>query len=183
MRLRFSKPAPAICELDVAIFLILRFTGMRRESVATLRTRNLALGWGLRGVVVKGGKTRDIPLPSVVTQYLEQYVEQVVAKENGLLTPDTPIFWSSWGRPRQGKARSPMSGKNIWRLCKTYGRLIGCSQLEPRDLRHGVAMEVYAQHHDLEQSPSIRKGRKSSSRFPRGGLMKVQGESSPFETG
>ncbi|PYN53266.1 MAG: hypothetical protein DMD94_19290 [Candidatus Rokuibacteriota bacterium] len=135
MRLRFSKPAPAICELDVAIFLILRFTGMRRESVATLRTRNLALGWGLRGVVVKGGKTRDIPLPSVVTQYLEQYVEQVVAKENGLLTPDTPIFWSSWGRPRQGKARTPMSGKNIWRLCKTYGRLIGCvNSYEPRAL-------------------------------------------------
>jgi integrase/recombinase XerC len=44
-----------------------------------------------------------------------------------------------------------MSGKNIWRLCKTYGRLIGCPQLKPHDLRHGVAMEVYAQHHDLEQ--------------------------------
>jgi integrase/recombinase XerC len=136
---------------DLAIFLILRYTGMRRESVATLCLRNLAPGWGLRGVVVKGGKTRDIPLPSVVTQYLEQYAEQVVAKENGPLTPDTPLFWSSWGRPRQGKARKPMSGKNIWRLCKTYGRLIGYPQLKPHDLRHGVAMEVYAQHHDLEQ--------------------------------
>jgi integrase/recombinase XerC len=113
--------------------------------------RNLAAGWGLRGVVVKGGKTRDIPLPSVVTQYLEQYVEQVVARENGSVTADTPLFWSSWGRPRQGKARSPMSGKNIWRLCKTYGQLIGYPQLKPHDLRHGVAMEVYAQHHDLEQ--------------------------------
>jgi len=44
----------------------------------------------------------------------------------------------------------PMTGKNIWRLCKTYGRLIGYPQLKPHDLRHGVAMEVYAQHHDLE---------------------------------
>jgi len=35
---------------------------MRGESVATLRVRNLAPGLGLRGVVVKGGKTRDIPL-------------------------------------------------------------------------------------------------------------------------
>ena len=96
-----------------------------RESVTSLRVRNLAPGWGLRGVVVKGGKTRDIPLPSVVIQYLEQYVENVVAKENGPLTPDTPFFWSSWGRPRRGKARTPMSGKNIWRLCKTYGRPIG----------------------------------------------------------
>ena len=87
MRLRFSKPAPAICELDVAIFLILRFTGMRRESVATLRTRNLALGWGLRGVVVKGGKTRDIPLPSVVTQYLEQSSSKLSRKNTAHSRP------------------------------------------------------------------------------------------------
>lgn len=44
-----------------------------------------------------------------------------------------------------------MAGKNIWRLCKTYGRLIRHPQLKPHDFRHGVAMEVYAQHHDLEQ--------------------------------
>lgn len=33
----------------------------------------------------------------------------------------------------------------------TYGRLIGYPMLKPHDLRHGVAMEVYEQHHDLEQ--------------------------------
>jgi len=43
-----------------------------------------------------------------------------------------------------------MTGKNLWRLCKTYGRLIGYPQLKPHDLRHGVAMEVYEQHGDLE---------------------------------
>src|SRR5262249_592710 len=37
----------------------------------------------------------------------------------------------------------PMTGKNLWRLCKTYGRQIGYPQLKPHDLRHGVAMEVY----------------------------------------
>ena len=44
-----------------------------------------------------------------------------------------------------------MIGKNIWRLCKVYGRLIGYPELKPHDLRHGVAMEVLEQHHDLEQ--------------------------------
>jgi site-specific recombinase XerD len=44
-----------------------------------------------------------------------------------------------------------MEGKNVWRLCKTYGRLIGYPMLKPHDLRHGVAMEVYEQHGDLEQ--------------------------------
>jgi site-specific recombinase XerD len=44
-----------------------------------------------------------------------------------------------------------MEGKNIGRLCKTYGRQIGSPMLKPQDLRHGVAMEIYEQHHDLEQ--------------------------------
>jgi site-specific recombinase XerD len=43
-----------------------------------------------------------------------------------------------------------MTGKNIWRLCKTYFRIIGYSLLKPHDLRHGVAMEILEQHHDLE---------------------------------
>jgi site-specific recombinase XerD len=80
--------------------------------------------------------------------YLQQYIDSVVAKENGPITPDTPLFWSTWARPRQSK---PMSGKNLWRLCKTYGLMIGYPQLKPHDLRHGVAMEMYGQHRDLEQ--------------------------------
>jgi integrase/recombinase XerC len=136
---------------DLALFLILRYSGMRRESVATLRVRNLDATWGLRGVLVKGGRTRDIPLPAAVMQFLWRYVEQVVSLQGVALDADTPIFWSSWGRRGIGKVRQPMTGKNIWRLCKVYGRMIGAPTLKPHDLRHGVAMEVYEQHHDLEE--------------------------------
>ena len=55
------------------------------------------------------------------------------------------------GTANHRKSRAPMQGKNIWRLCKTYGRLIGYPMLKPHDLRHGVAMEVLEQQHDLEQ--------------------------------
>src|SRR5713101_5732214 len=136
---------------DVALFLILRYTGMRRESVATLQVRHLDATWGLRGVRVKGGKTRDIPVPTAVTRFLQMYVEQVLAKELEAVTPDTPLFWSTWGRRSGGKTRAPMTGQNIWRLCKVYGRLIGYPMLKPHDLRHGVALEVLEQHHDLEE--------------------------------
>jgi len=135
---------------DLAIFLILRYTGMRRESVATLRVRNIDANWGLRNVSVKGGKTRDIPLPAVVTQFLQTYVDRMVAPAVGTVTHDTPLFWSEWGRRNLGKTRAPMEGKNIWRLCKTYGRLIGYPMLKPHDLRHGVAMEILEAQHDLE---------------------------------
>ena len=136
---------------DLAIFLILRYSGMRRESVATLRVRNLDRRWGLRNVPVKGGKTRDIPLPAAVMQHLDRYVTQYLPTEVDDVKPDTPLFWSTFGQRRQGLVRRPMEGKNIWRLCKTYGRLIGYPMLKPHDLRHGVAMEVYEQHGDLEQ--------------------------------
>jgi integrase/recombinase XerC len=136
---------------DVAIFLILRYTGMRRESIATLCVRHLDPEWGLRGVRVKGGKTRDIPLPSAVTAFLATYVERVLRMELDVVEPDTPLFWSTWGRRAVGKTRAPMTGKNIWRLCKVYGRLIGYPELKPHDLRHGVAMEVLEQRHDLEE--------------------------------
>jgi integrase/recombinase XerC len=135
---------------DVAIFLILRYGGMRRESVATLRVHHLDPTWGLRGVVVKGGKTRNIPLPSIVMKYLATYVEEVLKQHVHTVGPETPLFWSTWGRRSLGKTSAPMTGKNIWRLCKVYGRLIGYPQLKPHDLRHGVAMEVYEERHDLE---------------------------------
>jgi site-specific recombinase XerD len=135
----------------VAIFLILRYTGMRRESVATLRVHHLDGTWGLRGVRVKGGKKRDIPLPAAVMQFMSVYVEHFLVRHVERIEPDTPLFWSSWGRRGVGKTRAPMTGKNIWRLCKVYGRMIGYPELKPHDLRHGVAMEVLEQHHDLEQ--------------------------------
>ena len=136
---------------DVAVFLILRYTGMRRESVATLQVHHLDGAWGLRGVRVKGGQTRDIPLPAAVMTFLHAFVERRLAQEVESITPDTPLFWSTWGWRAVGTTRAPMTGKNIWRLCKVYGRLIGCPELKPHDLRHGVAMEVLAQHHYLEQ--------------------------------
>ena len=77
---------------DVAIFLIMRYTGMRRESVATLQARHLDGLWGLRGVRVKGGNTRDIPLPESVMRYLHTYLQQVVAGHVGVIMPETPLF-------------------------------------------------------------------------------------------
>lgn len=136
---------------DVAVLLILRFTAMRRESVATLQVHHLDGTWGLRGVRVKGGKTRDIPVPSAVMTFLHAYVERVLSKEVKAIGPETPLFWSTWGRRAVGTTRAPMTGKNIWRLCKVYGRMIGYPELKPHDLRHGVAMEVLEQHHDLEE--------------------------------
>jgi len=136
---------------DVAIFLVLRFTGMRRESVASLQVGQLEGEWGLRNVRVKGGKVRDIPVPALVMRYLDTYVREVLTPAHGTPTPDTPLFWSSWGKRQIGRTRAPMTGKNIWLLCKVYGAKIGRPALKPHDLRHGVAMEMLGERGNLEE--------------------------------
>jgi hypothetical protein len=77
---------------------------MRRESVASLRVRHLDADWGLRGVHVKGDKTRDIPVPSMVMAFLQTDVEGVLAPEVGEVTPDTLLLWSRWPGARDSAA-------------------------------------------------------------------------------
>lgn len=116
----------------------------------------MAFGWPLRRAMrrwfssAEGAPSRS-PLPDAVMQFLAAYVERFLVRHVEKIEPDTPLFFSSWGRRGVGKTRAPMTGKNIWRLCKVYGRLIGYPELKPHDLRHGVAMEVLEQHHDLEE--------------------------------
>src|SRR5207245_8467082 len=121
---------------DVAIFLILRYTGMRRESVATLRVQHLDGTWGLRGVRVKGGKTRDIPLPSAVMQFLQAYVERVLGKQIEHVGPEIPLFWSTWGRRGAGTTRASTRVKDIWILYEWCVRLIGRPDAKRHNLRH-----------------------------------------------
>jgi site-specific recombinase XerC len=84
-------------------------------------------------------------------RFLRAYVEQVLVPQFGAITPETPLFWSSWGKRGAGRTRAPMTGKNIWRLCKVYGPRIGCPTLKPHDLRHGVAMEMLDERGNLEE--------------------------------
>jgi site-specific recombinase XerD len=83
-------------------------------------------------------------------EFLAAYVERVLVKQIDRVTAEMPLFWSTWGRRAVGKTRAPMTGKNIWRLCKVYGRMIGVPELKPHDLRHGIATEVYEAQQDLE---------------------------------
>jgi len=37
----------------------------------------------------------------------------LVVKKYVQVTPDTPLFWSTWGRRSIGKVQAPMAGKNV----------------------------------------------------------------------
>ena len=86
---------------DIAMFLVLRYTGMRRDSVATLMVKHLDPSGWLRGVRVKGGALRDIPLPARVMQFLEDYVKDVLRVIDAL---DVEYPGDAGGRRRRNRA-------------------------------------------------------------------------------
>ena len=48
-------------------------------------------------VRVKGGQSRDIPLPSAVMAFLHEYLTRVVKTETEKVGSETPLFWSTRG--------------------------------------------------------------------------------------
>src|SRR5882762_6889222 len=58
---------------EIATWMI----AMAKDDLA-LTVKNLDGDWGLRGVRVKGGTTRDIPVPEPVMRYLHAYVHDVL---------------------------------------------------------------------------------------------------------
>ena len=90
-------------------------------------------------------------MPAPVTGFLHEYVGQVPVPVLGTSTAETPLFWSNWGRKAVGKIHRPMTEKNIWRLCKMYGKRIESPTLKPHDLLHRVAMEVLGQRNNPEE--------------------------------
>jgi len=63
--------------------------------------------WGLRGVRVKGRKTRDIPLPAAVMAFLEAYVERSVEEGSGARRAGDAVVLVHLGRRAVGKTRAP----------------------------------------------------------------------------
>jgi site-specific recombinase XerD len=138
--------------LRVSLRLTDHAQDLSRRRLLLERLGHLRVGLRERAVLILQFREQArVLVPAAVMQYLSSYVSQYLPSEVEEVKPDTPLFWSTYGRRHQGIVRQPMEGKNVWRLCKAYGRLIGYPMLKPHDLRHGVAMEVYEERHDLEE--------------------------------
>ena len=75
----------------------------------------------------------------------------MLAPECEVLSPDTPLFWSSWGKRTVRRTRAPMTPKTIGRALQHVRKADRLPGAQPHDLRHGVAVEVLEQRHDLEE--------------------------------
>ena len=134
-----SSALPAACKS-------LNSVSVRCSCIATRATRQPVIGYSLTSSQRRS--TRDIPLPAAVMQYLEGYVAQFLPLKLKTSSPTRHCSGQPTGSGARAVCAASMEGRNIWRLCKTQ---IGYPMLKPHDLRHGVAVEVYEQHHDLEE--------------------------------
>ena len=84
-----------------------------------------------------------------MTQFLHDYVERHLSTLVDGVTPDIPLFWSSWGQRRQ-QDPPPDYGQESLAALQDLRPDHRLPELKPHDLRHGVAMEILEQQHDLE---------------------------------
>jgi len=139
-----QRPSNANGLVISPFFLIMRYTGMRRRvgryaSGATSR-RQLGLAAGTRQRRTDAGHS----VARSVMTYLHTYVERLTGTvvRSGRRRRCSGLCGTADHRER---VEHQWQGKNIWRLCKTYGGSLGIPMLKPHDLRHGVAMEVLEQ--------------------------------------
>ena len=56
---------------------------------------------------------------TIVISRATQRLGQRVPSRVETIGPETPLFWSAWGRGVVGEME-----KNVWRLCKVYSSMI-----------------------------------------------------------
>lgn len=123
---------------DLVMILMLYSCALRASELMALKIRNVKIG-GLKPyvtVVGKGKKIRSIPLTSKPAAYLERYLSQHPAKNEG----EAYLFFSV----TKG-AQTPMTTRNLDKMLKTYAAKanLQCPEvpvtLHAHQLRHARA--------------------------------------------
>lgn len=72
----FIQDVRQVSQRDRLIVMLLLFTGMRVSELVNLRLRDIDfLGMNLHVAFGKGGKVRDVPLKSEVSEVIREYLE------------------------------------------------------------------------------------------------------------
>lgn len=122
-------------------------TGMRCDEVLSLRASHISDdGQWFENVRRKGGKYRNIFLPSPLVGPLREYLVSRGAWLESVLAPpsDYPLFLSS----RHVQPR-PLSARWLHRLVTHAACRAGLEHCHPHMLRHTFAMELYDDTKDL----------------------------------
>ncbi|HHX50696.1 MAG TPA: tyrosine recombinase, partial [Clostridia bacterium] len=135
---KMDKPAGL---RDRAMLELLYATGLRVSELVSLEMNEINLEAGYLRCIGKGSKERIVPIGSVATRYLIEYLNRgrpKLAKKAGVST----IFLNYLG--------SPLTRQGFWKIIKKYAKKAGIKKnITPHTLRHSFATHLLENGADL----------------------------------
>lgn len=130
-----------ICLRDKAMLELLYATGLRVTELISLEVNNINLEMGFVRCFGKGSKERIIPLGSIASKHIEEYLQS--GRPKLMKVPgETGLFLNHHGKK--------MSRQGFWKLIKKYAKEVGIiKEITPHTLRHSFATHLLENGADL----------------------------------
>jgi site-specific recombinase XerD len=140
-----AAPSPAAAARDAAALALLRFAGLRRDELATLRVEKMDMASSEPKIVVrgKGDRDREIPLPTDAVAAIAPWLALRGRQAGPLLLPVR----------KNGKivadVDGPMTGNVVYQLLRRAAARTGVAAVAPHDMRRTYISELLDRGADL----------------------------------
>lgn len=120
---------------DYAVLSTLRYTGVQRTELTTLRLSDLDIDRTRLSVLGKGNKLRTVPLPPVYVEVMTWYLTEVRR-----YLPESDRLFANPRSLLRGPHRGATNGKTLERVVQRYGEMAGVAGPHlPHRWRHTYA--------------------------------------------
>ncbi len=144
---------PVLQYRDRAILELLSAAGLRVGEVSRLQRDSLTASGSELAVYGRGGKLRLVPLTQQARYWISQYLKLRRDDAPQLFVRHDPASHHSLRETNASRAATPtgLTPRSMQRLMKKYALAAGLgAKVQPRTLRHTVAVNLLAAGNDLE---------------------------------
>jgi len=135
--------APSVAVRERALIALMAYGALRRSEVVALDVGDVALDFGLRRVLGKGGHEASMPLPAPALAILNEYVRT----ERAGAAASEPLFVVTFRTKGGTRSTRRMSGQRMWKIIKDIGQRVGIPELHPHAFRHACGAEFLRRTH------------------------------------
>jgi integrase/recombinase XerD len=124
---------------DRAMLETLYASGLRISELINLTSERIYMQEGYLRVLGKGSKERIVPIGHKARSWIERYLQEarILWDKKGVLE----VFLNQRG--------CKLTRQGVWKLMRSYGRMIGKSNLSPHTMRHSFATHLVERGADL----------------------------------
>ncbi len=119
---------------DVAIVMLMYLCGLRSKEILELESSNVNLIEGHIRILGKGNKERIVPLPSVISDVLKQYIK--IERPDNIQTSKLLVILKGY------KRGNPMTKDGLRNLFRYHRYLTKINKANPHKFRHSFGSEM-----------------------------------------